>query len=371
MFSISKLPDYITLGNLGENLVTTIEIDIADWLNEFPDGVLGISYARPGEPNIFWPVPNISIDYTKKILYWLVGQHACSIDGAGSAVIRILSGDVEKRSKKVLTRVNPGHGASGPLPPAMEDYINQLIEIAGQIIEANKGAFTPRGQYESNATYSLLDIVSFEGNSYLYLNSTPATGIPVNDPDYWMLYAKKGDVGNTGASITGASFVGNDMVFTKDSGSDVVLLGGKTSLKGDTGNTGLTGPQGLKGDTGATGPQGLKGDTGATGPQGLKGDTGDIGPQGPKGDTGDIGPQGPKGDTGDSIVSASFVGNDIRFTKQDATYVTLLDAKDQLKGDQGLSAYSSAQIGGYTPTAAQFYQDLAAVSGLADALAAL
>lgn len=166
----------------------------------------------------------------------------------------------------------------------------------------------------------------------------------------------KGDTGNTGATINGASFVGNDMVFTKDSGPNVVLLGGKTELKGDTGDTG---PQGLKGDTGATGPQGLKGDTGATGPQG------------PKGDTGDIGPQGPKGDTGDSIVSASFVGNDIRFTKQDATYVTLLDAKDQLKGDQGLSAYSSAQIGGYTPTEAQFYQDLAAVSGLADALAAL
>ncbi len=44
-----------------------------------------------------------------------------------------------------------------------------------------------------------------------------------------------------------------------------------------------------KGDTGATGPQGLKGDTGATGPQGPKGDTGATGPQGPKGDTGVIG----------------------------------------------------------------------------------
>lgn len=47
------------------------------------------------------------------------------------------------------------------------------------------------------------------------------------------------------------------------------------SLKGETGETGATGPQGEKGETGATGatgPQGEKGETGATGPQGEKGD---------------------------------------------------------------------------------------------------
>ncbi len=73
---------------------------------------------------------------------------------------------------------------------------------------------------------------------------------------------------------------------------------GATGPQGPKGDTGATGPQGLKGDTGATGPQGPKGATGATGPQGLKGDTGATGPQGPKGDTGATGPQGPKGDTG-------------------------------------------------------------------------
>ncbi len=92
--------------------------------------------------------------------------------------------------------------------------------------------------------------------------------------------------------------------------------------KGDTGDTGETGPQGLPGvkgdtgDTGAAGPQGIQGlpgpkgdtgDTGETGPQGLpgvKGDTGDTGATGPqgiqgvpglKGDTGATGPQGPQG----------------------------------------------------------------------------
>jgi Collagen triple helix repeat (20 copies) len=74
--------------------------------------------------------------------------------------------------------------------------------------------------------------------------------------------------------------------------------------QGPKGDTGATGPQGLKGDTGVTGPagpqgtQGTKGDTGATGPagqQGPKGDTGAVGPQGPQGLKGDAGPQGTSG----------------------------------------------------------------------------
>ncbi|ECV5893762.1 hypothetical protein F2K41_10185 [Salmonella enterica subsp. enterica] len=82
------------------------------------------------------------------------------------------------------------------------------------------------------------------------------------------------------------------------------------SIKGEKGDTGEQGPQGIpgpKGDKGDTGPQGIPGPKGDTGPRGLKGDTGpkgDAGPQGdtgltgPKGDKGDIGLQGEKGDTG-------------------------------------------------------------------------
>ena len=107
--------------------------------------------------------------------------------------------------------------------------------------------------------------------------------------------------------------------------------------------------KGAKGDTGATGPQGPKGDTGPQGPQGEKGDTGPQGPQGPKGDKGDTGPQGlqgekgPKGDTGPAGTA----------------------------GSDGQSAYAAAQAGGYTDTQANFYADLAAMQGLASALAAI
>ena len=163
---------------------------------------------------------------------------------------------------------------------------------------------------------------------------------------------------------------------------------GAPGAQGPAGATGAQGPQGPKGDTGATGPKGEtgpKGDTGETGPQGISGvyvgsgampegynvqidpdgapsdiiiyigangnwyigdtDTGkpsrgEMGPQGPKGDTGSQGPKGDKGDTG-------------------AT------------GPAGQSAYAAAQAGGYTDTQANFYADLAAMQGLASALAAI
>jgi hypothetical protein len=137
-----------------------------------------------------------------------------------------------------------------------------------------------QGAYSATKAYVPLDIVSYNGGSYICLAAN--TGKVPTDMTCWQSLAMPGAVGNTGAI-------------------------GPQGPKGDKGDTGAQGIQGVKGDTGAQGP---KGDTGATGPQGLKGDKGDtgstgatgpqgpVGPAGPKGDTGPQGPIGPKGDTG-------------------------------------------------------------------------
>lgn len=137
-----------------------------------------------------------------------------------------------------------------------------------------------QGAYNATKAYVPLDIVSYNGGSYICLAAN--TGNAPTDMTYWQTLAMRGSDGPAGPA-------------------------GKDGATGAKGDTGATGP---KGDTGAQGPQGLQGiqgpigktgATGATGPQGvqgIKGDTGPTGPQGPAGPKGDTGPTGPKGDTG-------------------------------------------------------------------------
>ena len=108
----------------------------------------------------------------------------------------------------------------------------------------NLGRIMPKymGDYSTNVNYNTLDIVFYDGNSYIAtqpsLRQTPAI-----DSEYWGLISGKGDKGDKG----------------------------DTGDKGDKGDTGPQGPQGIQGKQGIQGQKGDKGDTGATGPAGKDG----------------------------------------------------------------------------------------------------
>lgn len=120
--------------------------------------------------------------------------------------------------------------------------------------------------------------------------------------------------------------------------------------KGDTGATGPQGPKGDKGETGAQGPKGetggipsikaaagahintpgtptvtINGDTFTfdylKGEKGEKGDTGAQGIQGPKGETGAQGAKGEKGDTGAQGPKGDGSYKDIIETEEDGVYI--------------------------------------------------
>ena len=93
---------------------------------------------------------------------------------------------------------------------------------------------------------------------------------------------EKGDKGATGS--TGAA------------GSNG--FSGATGATGAKGNDGATGVSGVAGSIGATGSVGATGATGAKGDTGLTGATGAAGAAGAKGDAGTNGTAGAKGDTG-------------------------------------------------------------------------
>ncbi len=116
-----------------------------------------------------------------------------------------------------------------------------------------------------------LDLGKVVGSKIHFTNGAPGTGLGL--PNDWALDTGTGCVyEKTGAAVWTA----------------------RGSFKGEKGDTGAVGPQGLKGDTGETGPQGLKGDKGDTGAAGPRGETG---PQGAKGDKGETGAAGADGQT--------------------------------------------------------------------------
>ncbi|TQF31714.1 hypothetical protein [Bradyrhizobium sp. UNPA324] len=66
--------------------------------------------------------------------------------------------------------------------------------------------FNLTGAYNGVTTYSVGDVQTTAGTSYVWINPTPGAGHPAPDPTYWQIVASKGDTGATGA--TGAGYGG-------------------------------------------------------------------------------------------------------------------------------------------------------------------
>ena len=84
-----------------------------------------------------------------------------------------------------------------------------------------KVAVTPRGAYSSGTSYERLDVVTYQGGSWMALQSstnvTPASGA------YWMQIAAKGDDGSSGQSCTVA--IGDVTTVPYGTGSSVTNVG--------------------------------------------------------------------------------------------------------------------------------------------------
>lgn len=66
--------------------------------------------------------------------------------------------------------------------------------------------FVVKGAYAANTTYQLNDVVTFNGNSYVYTNNTPSQNQQpplTGDDANWLMIAAKGAPGGTGAQIVG------------------------------------------------------------------------------------------------------------------------------------------------------------------------
>ena len=164
------------------------------------------------------------------------------------------------------------------------------------------------------------------------------------------LIGHKGDPGKDGTGISlkatrgecvkiGDAYLESNGHIMINNGNGFTDGGEIRGPKGDRGETGPAGQQGLpgergpKGDNGLPGSQGQQGERGPKGDAGAKGDRGDVGPigpqgrqgeRGPKGDAGPqgpIGPQGRQGDPGKDGTGISLKASKAQCTKVGDAYL--------------------------------------------------
>lgn len=56
-------------------------------------------------------------------------------------------------------------------------------------------SIVPKGEWSSNSTYTRLDLVTYNGSSYIAKKDVPIN-IQLNNDEYWMVTAQKGDMGD-------------------------------------------------------------------------------------------------------------------------------------------------------------------------------
>lgn len=245
MFEIGRLTR-LSLGYEGENKARPMEINVAEWLSDWPGASVGLLLQRPGEDS-FYPA---AVKVENGVLYYTPTRADVEIPGEGLAQIVLTNAeDVELRSRVVRTKIEeslPGSAGEAPEEP-MQPFVDQVIDAAARAEDAAKRAEEA---------------------------------------------AESGGSGGGGGGRDGFSPIAS---VTQTADGATITITDKTGTTTAMVSNGKDGAQGPKGDTGATGPQGPAGADGAKGDKGAPGDTGPTGPQGPKGDKGDTGPAGTSG----------------------------------------------------------------------------
>ena len=365
----------------------SIDVDVADGVAIIPDILL----QTDNDLNVWAFVGTADNGYTKISKTFKVNRRNKPADYVFTPVEQTTIAEIAAIAQSVRDDADAGRfdgaqGPEGPIGPVGPKGEQGAQGEKGDIgpqgpkgEKGDKGDAGEKGQTGPAGTdggWYAPDITQPDESTLRFAFTPSKEGMPAVPPKDITIPGGGGS-GEAGGYYAPAVDAAGNLTWTA-SKTDMPAIDG-ANIKGPKGDTGAPGVQGPAGATGAQGPQGPKGDTGATGPKGETGPKGDTGPQGPKGETGATGPQGERGPQGEQGIQGPAgpqgpAGND------GYTPVKGVDYFDGAKGDKGdtgatgaagQSAYAAAQAGGYTDTQTNFYADLAAMQGLASALAAI
>lgn len=129
MFEIGKI-GRLTLGFTNENKARVIDVDMTGWLEDFPDGNIGLLVKRPLE-DTWYPA---DIKREGNVIIWVPGRADLMIDGEGEAQFVLTNEEgVELRSRVVKTRIAASlEGTVGETPGPADSFVQTVINAAAQ-----------------------------------------------------------------------------------------------------------------------------------------------------------------------------------------------------------------------------------------------
>lgn len=121
---------YILLGRCGENLARTVEIDVSEYLKEYPGAVVTLLHRRHGESGIY----PVAAELRDGCLVWQPTSADTAIAGSGEAEVRVTVNGVLAKSKILSTMVDKSlTGQETEAPEPGMDWVDKITTAIGSV----------------------------------------------------------------------------------------------------------------------------------------------------------------------------------------------------------------------------------------------
>lgn len=121
---------YILLGRCGENLARTVEIDVSQYLMEYPGAVVTLLHRRHGESGIY----PVAAELRDGCLIWQPTSADTAIVGDGEAEVRVTVDGVLAKSKILSTMVDKSlTGQETEAPEPGMDWVDKITTAIGSV----------------------------------------------------------------------------------------------------------------------------------------------------------------------------------------------------------------------------------------------
>ena len=121
---------YILLGRCGENLARTVEIDVSEYLVEYPGAVVTLLHRRHGESGIY----PVAAELRDGCLVWQPTSADTAIVGDGEAEVRVTVDGVLAKSKILSTVVDKSlTGQETDAPEPGMDWVGKITNVIDSV----------------------------------------------------------------------------------------------------------------------------------------------------------------------------------------------------------------------------------------------